>query len=361
MSIKKRLLLSNIAMIIIPVIGFLLIEIILGYLFFVMGNAEPEGKSLQRFMNYRMVAVLLLLAITNGLLTYFVSRTIIKPIKRLNLAAEKIKQGDLDHSIQSRKKDELGQLANTFEEMRKSLKQAKETQAKYEENRQELIASISHDLRTPVTSIKGHVQGVLDGVADSPEKLERYMQTIDNKTDQLEKMVDELFVYSKLDLDRMPFQFEVLDIYAYLNDMVDELMFQYDEINFEFTADRKRNFLVKADREQLHRAIMNVITNSVKFIDKKEAMIRIRLIEQSEHVMIMIEDNGSGIDEFELPYIFDHFYRTDTSRNSATGGSGLGLAIVKKIIEAHGGTIWAESELGQGTTINFLLKKGEQT
>ncbi len=360
MSIKKRLLLSNIAMIIIPVLGFLIIEILLGYLFFVMGNLEPEGESLQRFMSYRMVAVIVLLMVTNGLLTYFVSRTIIKPIKRLNEAAEKIKQGDLDHNIQSKKKDELGQLSNTFEEMRKSLKQAKETQAKYEANRQELIASISHDLRTPVTSIKGYVQGVLDGVADSPEKLDRYMQTIYNKTDQLEKMVDELFIYSKLDLDRMPFQFEVLDINAYLDDIIEELTFQYNKITFEFIADKGQNFLVKADREQLHRVIMNVITNSVKYIDKEQAMIRIRLTEQDEHVKIAIEDNGSGIAESELPYIFDHFYRTDTSRNSATGGSGLGLAIVKKIIEAHDGTVWAESEQGQGTTIYFQLKKGEQ-
>ncbi|WP_018932916.1 sensor histidine kinase [Gracilibacillus lacisalsi] len=360
MSIKKRLLLSNIAMIIIPVVGFLIIEILLGYLFFVMGNLEPEGDSLQRFMSYRLVAIILLLMVTNGLLTYFVSRTIIKPIKRLNEAAEKIKQGDLDHNIQSKKKDELGQLSNTFEEMRISLKQAKETQAKYEANRQELIASISHDLRTPVTSIKGYVQGVMDGVADSPEKLDRYMQTIYDKTDQLEKMVDELFIYSKLDLDRMPFQFEVLDINAYLDDIIEELTFQYNQITLEFIADKGQNFLVKADREQLHRAIMNVITNSVKYIDKKKAMIRIRLTEQSEHVMIAVEDNGSGISENELPYIFDRFYRTDTSRNSRTGGSGLGLAIVKKIIEAHGGTIWADSEPGHGTTIYFQLKKGEQ-
>ncbi|MFD2656754.1 sensor histidine kinase [Gracilibacillus thailandensis] len=360
MSIKKRLLLSNIAMIIIPVVGFLIIEILLGYLFFVMGNLEPEGNSLQRFMSYRLVAIILLLMITNGLLTYFVSRTIIKPIKRLNEAAEKIKQGDLDHNIQSKKNDELGQLSNTFEEMRISLKQAKETQEKYEANRQELIASISHDLRTPVTSIKGYVQGVLDGVADSPEKLDCYMQTIYNKTDQLEKMVDELFIYSKLDLDRMPFQFEVLDINDYLDDIIEELTFQYNNITFDFIADKGQNFLVKADREQLHRAIMNVITNSVKYIDKKKAMITIRLTEQSDHVMIAIEDNGSGISEYELPYIFDHFYRTDTSRNSRTGGSGLGLAIVKKIIEAHGGMIWADSEPGQGTTIYFQLKKGEQ-
>ncbi|SFL57413.1 Signal transduction histidine kinase [Gracilibacillus orientalis] len=360
MSIKKRLLLSNLAMIIIPVLGFLCIEILLGYLFFVMGNADPDGESLQRFMNYRMVAILLLLIITNGFLTYFVSRTIIKPIKRLNEAAEKIKQGDLESSIHSEKKDELGQLSNTFEEMRKSLIQANETQAKYEANRQELIASISHDLRTPVTSIKGYVQGVLDGVADSPEKLDYYMQTVYNKTDQLEKMVDELFIYSKLDLDRMPFQFDVFDIYAYLDDMVEELTFQYDEINFEFTPDWGSIFLVKADREQLHRAIMNIITNSVKYIDKKEPKIKIRITEQNEHVMIEIEDNGSGVNKSELPYIFDHFYRTDTSRNSTTGGSGLGLAIVKKIIEAHDGTVWADSEQGQGTTIYFQLKKGEQ-
>ncbi|UOQ84939.1 sensor histidine kinase [Gracilibacillus salinarum] len=358
MSIKKRLLLSNIAMIVVPVIGFLLIEILLGYLFFIKGEGAQNEQVMQSFMNYRLAALILVLIVTNGLLTYFVSRTIIKPIQQLRNAAGAIKQGNLNDPIKLPSNDELGELANTMEEMRESLQMAKQTQEKYETNRRELIASISHDLRTPITSIKGYVQGVLDGVADTEEKHDRYMRTIYNKTEALEYMVDELFVYSKLDLQRMPFHFETIDLVSYCHDIMEELRFQYPQIDFVFQqSGRMTN--IEADREQLHRAILNVVTNSVKYQNNSRSKIIFSITEKEENVILMIKDNGIGIDQAAVPFVFDQFYRTDSSRNSATGGSGLGLAIVKKIIEIHQGTVWAESEPGIGTTIYFQLKKGE--
>lgn len=168
-SIKKRLILSNIAMIIVPGALLLVTEIVLGYFLFVVFNGNPEGEDLKVFVQFRFIAITLILILTNGLLTYFMSRSIIKPISKLSTAAKKISEGDLEYSVQSDKKDELGDLANTFEQMRLKLREADREQKQYEQNRQELIASISHDLKTPLTSIKGYVKGIQDGVANTPK------------------------------------------------------------------------------------------------------------------------------------------------------------------------------------------------
>ncbi|WP_099156656.1 sensor histidine kinase [Virgibacillus ndiopensis] len=359
MSIKKRLVISNIAMIIIPIVFFFLIEIILGYFIFYIFDGDPEGEHLSTFIMFRFIGLLLILIITNGMLTYFVSKSIIKPIRELSKAATEISEGNLDFSIESMKNDELGQLSNTFEAMRLRLKEAEALQAHYEESRKELIASISHDLKTPMTSIKGYVKGVRDGVADTPEKMERYMDTIYTKANDMDQLIDELFLYSKLDLKRISFEFEEIDLHMYFTDFVEELRFdmEQDGGSVLFTINPDDSYIVKADREKLKRVVTNIIQNSLKYMDKETKKIQVSLQSETDQVVVKIKDNGSGMDEQAIPFIFDSFYRIDSSRNSTTGGSGLGLAIVKRIVEEHGGAIWAESELGEGTSIYFTLKK----
>lgn len=359
MSIKKRLILSNIGMIVIPVICFFLVEIILGYLLFVVIKDNPSAGEIKLFIGFRFIAMVLILIITNGLLTYYVSKSIITPIKKLSLAAKKISEGDLEYSVESNKRDELGNLSNTFEAMRLKLKEAKAAQIQYEQNRQELIASISHDLKTPLTSIKGYIKGIQDGVANSPEKLERYMDTIDKTANDMDALIDELFLYSKLDLQRIPFHFEKVDLYSFFSDFIEELSFDLEKEQGMATliVNKDESYIVKADREKLRRVVSNIIQNSLKYMDKEHKKIEVRLSSHPDAVIIEMSDNGSGISKEDIPFIFESFYRTDSSRNSSTGGSGLGLSIVKKIIEEHGGSIWAESELGKGMSIYFTLKK----
>lgn len=362
MSIKKRLLLSNIGMIVIPFFSFFLVEIILGYFLFVVFNGNPQGTNLKIFISLRFLGIACILVLTNGLLTYFVSKSIITPIKKLSEAAQKISAGQLDFKIELTGKDELGQLANTFEKMRLNLKEAQNVQERYEQNRKALVASISHDLKTPLTSIKGYVKGIQEGVARTPAQLERYLDTIDKKATDMDALIDELFLYSKLDLESVPFQIEEIDLYSFFQDYMEELTFilEKDHGKATLSAQKQEVYHVKADREQLKRAISNIIQNSLKYMDKTHKEINVSLISSEEEVRVEISDNGSGIEKENLPFIFDDFYRTDTSRNSETGGSGLGLAIVKKIIHASGGRIWAESTLGKGTTINLTLKKVKQ-
>jgi signal transduction histidine kinase len=354
-SIKKKLLLSNIGMIVIPIVSLLIVEIVAGYVFFYM----LKGEDLQVFLTLRFGALVIILVGTNGLLTYFMSKSIIEPIKRLSFAARKISEGDLDYSVVSDKKDELGQLSNTFEEMRLKLKEAEAIQGQYELNRQELIASISHDLKTPLTSIKGYVSGIEDGIADTPEKLNRYMDKIKKNAHAMDGLIDELFLYSKLDMDQLPYQFDKVRLDTYFEDFIEELSFTLGKEQGEamLSYDRDCSYLVEADREKLDRVVKNITQNSLKYTDKKRKEIHVILTELENEVQVEIRDNGSGIPETELPRIFNSFYRTDISRNSATGGSGLGLSIAKKIIEGHGGRIWAESKPGTGTSIYFTMKK----
>lgn len=185
------------------------------------------------------------------------------------------------------------------------------------------------------------------------------MNTIYKTVNDMGGLIDELFLYSKLDLQCVPFHYEKVDLHSFFADLVDELAFDLEKEQGSATllANEGDSYLVEADREKLKRVVTNIIQNSLKYMDKDHKEIKVTLLSKPDEVIVEIKDNGSGIKKSDIPFIFENFYRTDTSRNSSTGGSGLGLSIVKKIIEEHGGAVWAESELGKGTSIYFKLKK----
>lgn len=320
-----------------------------------------------KFFPLLVLSLLLVIGLTNGILTYLVSRSLIKPLYALKQAAEQIKDGDLSHEVNLKRKDEIGKLGAAFEEMRIRLNESIRLQLQYEENRKELISNISHDLKTPITGIKACVEGIQEGIADTETKREKYMDMIAKKTEEMDRLIDELFVFSKLDLKRLPFNLEPTDLTAYLRDCIEELRLdpRMEDITVTFSYSGDRPVHVIADREKLHRVIMNIINNSLKYMDKAQKEIRLELIDDINEATVKIEDNGTGIEEEALPHIFGRFYRAEPSRNTATGGSGLGLAIVKQIVEGQGGNVWAESHIGKGTRIYFTLPKskngGEQS
>jgi histidine kinase len=330
-------------------------------LFFIK-DASILSKLTQTIYPVLFVTLLFILVITNGTLTYYVSRSIITPIESLKNAARKIKNGDLNHEIEIRGKDELTELAQTFEDMRKQLKESAALQAQYEENRKELIAHISHDLKTPITSIKGYIEGIQDGVATSPERLQRYLQTIYQKSNDLDHLIDELFLYSKLDLKKVPFAFETVDLKDYLSDYLEELNFDFEttQTKVRFTHDASPDYLVQLDRDKMKRVLSNIIDNSLKYMDKASGTIDINLRKNENCVKIEIADNGPGIPSDALPYVFHQFYRAEQSRNKQTGGSGLGLSIARMIVEEHNGKIEIESQIEIGTKILISLRKVSQ-
>ena len=321
-----------------------------------IGEVLPQARKIVAEMAVVVLTMLILIAFT---LTMWIYYTMLRPIKELKKATQAIRDGNLDYELDLDESDEIGELCRDFEAMRLRLKEQAEEKLEYDRQSKELISNISHDLKTPITAIKGYVEGILDGVASSPEKLDRYLRTIYNKTCDMQKLIEELTFYSKIDTNRVPYSFAKINLADYLNDCVSEVSDELAASNIEF---RYRNrvdddTLILADAEQMRRVFNNIISNSVKYMDKKNPFIHLDVLDSGDFVEIRIEDNGRGIGSRELPDIFERFYRTDASRNSSTGGSGIGLSIVRKIIEDHGGKVWATSVEGEGTTIHFVLRK----
>lgn len=308
-----------------------------------------------------MVAFILIICLTASILTWWIYSGMVKPLNVLRTATHRMRDGDLNFSIQVNSDDEIGMLCNDFEDMRKRLKELIEVRLGYEVEMRELISNISHDLKTPLTAIEGYTEGIMDGVADTPEKMEKYLKTIHQKANDMTVLVDELSFYSKIDNNTMPYTFVNLNLNQYFSDCISEITLDLEVQNIElgYFNYTDKSLMVQVDAEQLKRVINNIVGNAVKYMDKKKGIINIRIMDDEKFVKVQFEDNGKGIPEEDLPYIFDRFYRADSSRNSSTGGSGLGLAISKKIIEALGGNIWAESSEGVGTSICFTLKKSK--
>ncbi|MCD8045656.1 MAG: HAMP domain-containing histidine kinase [Clostridiales bacterium] len=308
------------------------------------------------------VSAILILALTAGLMTIWIYRGTMTPIKKLQVATTNIKEGNLDFTIDYDEADEMGDLCRNFEEMRKRLKESTEEKMSTEKENKALISNIAHDLKTPITAVKGYSEGILDGVADTPEKMERYLRTIYNKANEMDRLINELTLYAKIDTNRIPYNFNKINVSAYFADCIDEIGLDLETkgIGLSYLNYADPHTVIIADPEQLMRVINNIVNNAIKYMDTRKGQISIRIKDVGDFIQVEIEDNGKGIDARDLPYIFDRFYRTDASRNSATGGSGIGLSIVKKIIEDHGGKIWATSKLNAGTIMYFVLRKYQE-
>lgn len=326
------------------------------FIIFHSNSMVPQLKKI--LLDTVFVIILILILTALGLCTW-TYRGVMTPLTQLKEATKNIKEGNLDFTIEKTGVDEIGDLCDDFEEMRKRLKESAEEKVAFDKENKELISNISHDLKTPITAIKGYVEGIQDGVASSPEKLNKYIRTIYNKANDMDRLIDELTFYSKIDTNKIPYNFSKINVAEYFGDCVEEVGLDMEtrgvELGYFNYVDE--DVVVIADAEQMKRVINNIIGNSLKYLDKKKGILNIRIKDDGDFIQIIIEDNGKGIAAKDLPYIFDRFYRTDSSRNSSKGGSGIGLSIVKKIIEDHGGRIWATSKEGIGTEIHFVLRK----
>ena len=305
------------------------------------------------------IAMFLILLFTGIMLTRWINKGVIHPINELNVAMRKIKEGNFDYVLQTDEKGEIGDLYCNYEDMRLRLKESLEENEISEKQNRELISNISHDLKTPITAIKGYVEGIMDGVADTPEKMDKYIRTVYNKANDMERLINELTYYSRIDNNRIPYNFHRINVAEYFGDCVEEVGMDLEQRNIQlnYFDHASSDTIVIADPEQMKKVINNIISNSIKYMDKPNGVINISILDEVDSIHVEIEDNGKGIAQKDLGKIFERFYRTDASRNSAQGGSGIGLSIVKKIIEDHGGYIWATSKEGEGTCIHFILRK----
>ena len=306
--------------------------------------------------------VVTVLVFTSLLVGTWIYRSIASPLVKLKNATKNIKEGNLDFELEVEGDDEFAELCQDFEEMRKRLKANAEEKIILDKENKELISNISHDLKTPITAVKGYVEGIMDGVADTPEKMDRYIRTIYNKTNEMDHLINELTFYSKIDTNRIPYTFSKIRVTDYFNDCAEELQLELEVkgVDLVYANYVDDSVLVIADGEQIRRVIHNIVTNSTKYMNKEHGIIQLRVKDVGDFIQVEIEDNGKGIAAKDLPNIFDRFYRTDFSRNSSKGGSGIGLSIVKKIMEDHGGKVWATSKEGIGTIMYFVLRKYQE-
>lgn len=306
-----------------------------------------------------VLAFVLILVFTSLVLTIWMHKGVFTPINRLNMAMQNIAEGNLEYRLANDKKGEFGELYRNYEDMRLRLKESTDEKFEQEKQSRELISNISHDLKTPITAIKGYVEGIMDGVADTSEKMDKYIKTIYNKANDMDRLINELTIYSGIDNNRIPYNFHRINVAEYFGDCVEEVGLDLESKNIQLNYDNlvSVDTQVIADPEQIKRVINNIISNSVKYLGTEKGVIDIRILDEVDSIRVEIEDNGKGIAAKDLPNIFERFYRTDASRNSAQGGSGIGLSIVKKIIEDHGGYIWATSKEAEGTCMHFVIRK----
>ena len=322
-------------------------------------SSSNQVKLMAKDMILTATIILVFTALSVGLWIY---RSIAIPLVKLKKATKNIKEGNLDFVLEVEGNDEFSQLCQDFEEMRKRLKESTEEKILMDKENKELISNISHDLKTPITAVKGYVEGIMDGVADTPEKMDRYVRTIYNKTNEMDHLINELTFYSKIDTNRIPYTFSKLNVEDYFSDCAEELGLEMETRGIELVYANyvEKGVQVIADGEQIRRVIHNIVSNAIKYMEKPRGIIQLRVKDVGDFIQVEIEDNGKGIAAKDLPYIFDRFYRTDVSRNSSKGGSGIGLSIVKKIMEDHGGQVWATSKEGTGTTMYLALRKYQE-
>lgn len=284
-------------------------------------------------------------------------KKIFKPMDELKNAVDEIARGNYHVKVDYEVTNEFGVLINSFNEMARKLQESEKLQLTYEENRKTLIANISHDLKTPIASIQGYIEAIVDGVVTSPEKTHKYLKIIHNNTVYINRLIDDLFLFSKLDMEKLEFQYEVLPIQPYMNDLMMEFKLELEEqqIQFLYMDRTDKEYIVRIDRKRIHQGIRNIIGNGAKYCTERNLIIEVELFCQGNHVCISIKDNGPGIPQDKLPYVFDRFYRIDTERTKDLISTGLGLAIAKELIEAHKGKITVLSQENEGTCFTIML------
>ncbi len=287
-------------------------------------------------------------------------RSFFLPIARLKKGVEEIAMGNYDVRVKLKTGNEIELLADSFNHMAAKLGESDRIKAEYEENRKALIANISHDLKTPMTSIQGYIEAILDVEAMPVESLRKYLKIISSNTAYMNKLIDDLFLFSKLDMQKLELKLESVGIRPYISDLMEEFKYELEERKIEFVYNDRlqADHPVEIDLKRLQQVFRNIIGNAVKYGSDRRLKIIVSLYDKDGYVCADIENNGPAIPEDKLPYIFDRFYRIDTERTKDEMSTGLGLAIAKELVEAHKGKISVSSIEGAGTCFTVHLPVG---
>jgi signal transduction histidine kinase len=308
-----------------------------------------------------IAVIILTVVLYNIVLSWFVLRPIAGTLETLRSGASRIRDGDLEHRIPHTTKDEFLPLCQAFNEMAGRLLESVRSKQKDEESRRELIAGISHDLRTPLTSIKAYAESLAANVADTGEKRAAYLEIIQMKADDMEKIIRQLFLFSKLDLAEFPLNREITGINGELALIIGAIREEFEKTGLDiYLETEETETFVLLDAAQFRNVLYNILDNSRKYRTAERGKALISSRADWDWVFVTISDNGPGVPSGTLERIFEVFYRVDSSR-SAGRGSGLGLAITARIMKHLGGNVRAENRPDGGLSIILSLPrmKGE--
>lgn len=367
-TVKKRIFLSNALMVIVTLVIFLIIN-----LFVVKFYAESieeefrtsvegvtDGDGLDDLLEDRTVhrnefilffgadgiLCIIVLVLISQLFTKNLTDHIMEPLDALAEGAKRIKENDLTQDIAYTGELEFENICAVFNDMQESILAEQEKNRKYEKARTDMIAGISHDLRTPLTAMRGTVKGLMDGVASTPEQQKKFLQAAYRRTGDMDMLLNQLLYLSRMETGNMPISMQTIEIGAFLKSYVRGKQEVIETGKEEITADTKEITAgVLIDPEQFQRVLDNLVENSRKYSETIPLRMKIKLEKTPKGVSICFQDNGVGVPEEKLPYIFEEFYRGDESRNKKEG-NGLGLYIVKYLMEAMGGSVRAENADG---------------
>jgi len=309
------------------------------------GKLEENFIASIRIANIKAGMLATILALTVGI--YF-SRRISKPLVVLSEAAQKIAGRELSHRVPIYTKDEIGEVGGAFNKMAESLEHN-------ELLRKNLIADVAHELRTPLSILRGNLELLQeDVIKPSPE----VFASLHEESIRISRLVDDLQNLSHADAGEIKFDFSIEDLAQIVRTVVLELSQEAAKKNIEISVQSTEPVHVLIDRYRIGQVLYNLISNAIRYTE--QGRIQIIVTNISGYIQVEIHDNGPGIEEEHLPFLFDRFYRVEKSRNRISGGSGLGLAIAKSFVEAHGGRIWVESRIGEGSKFIFSLSKDRE-
>lgn len=326
-------------------------------------NWSAERGMFEMFIIVFLITGLLAIAgllLCSQAFTKMLIKKIMKPVEELSLAAKRINNGDLNTPIVYCEKDEFEEVCCIFNIMQEHLREGIEKNEMYEKARTEMVAGISHDLRTPLTSVKAFIKGILDGVANTPEKQRQYLSIAYQKACDMETLLQKLFFFSRVETGNLPFYMQQVEMGQWIRKYVSDREMEIQEKNGSISVEGEmQETLVNIDVEQMKRVFDNLVENSFKYANVTNLEITISMKRKVDRLAVLFCDNGQGLDADKIPHVFEQFYRGDESRNSKTEGSGLGLYVCKYIVEGHAGKISAkDQETGFAVEIELPMGAG---
>lgn len=314
----------------------------------IFGHQRPQGEAFMLTLLASGFAAIVIIVLLSLIFTNYQIKQLMRPVNALAEAAQRVEQGNFSQPVAYGGEDEFASVCAAFDHMQQHLLSEREKNAAYEQARTDLVAGISHDLRTPLTSVKGYIKGLQDGVAKTPEKQAQYLDIAYRKACDMDILLQRLFYFSKMETGNLPLFPEPVDLGRFVQKFAEDKQGEMEAKGGQvILRGAPAPHPVRIDTEQMYRVLTNLTDNAIRYAGAAPLEITLMVWRERDAERLRFADNGTGVPEEQLSHLFEQFWRGDQARGSRGGeGSGLGLYIVKYIIEAHGGTVTARNDHG---------------